>query len=166
MVLQERIKDFAFIDKRKSEIDTKRSEPEKGLFLFKPDKRNKYKIKEAGKLNDFWYHWILKNDQRINRVRVVKGYDFVTKDDHVVPEGMTTNSEGHYQFGDLVLMKCPLDSFLKRKVIARERSEQQAAASANQFISKTGGSVRKATGGNIEEDLIKEIVGELSSGKD
>ncbi len=157
MLLQERIKDFAFIDKRKSKIDAKKSNPELGLFFFDSDKRVKYKIKDSGKISDYWYHWIHKDDFRINTVRAIRGYDFVTKEDDVVPEGLKLNVEGQYQIGDLILMKCPLEQFLKRKLAARARSSAELQATLNKFKTST-----KAEGAEMEDSLIDDLLGELT----
>lgn len=157
MLLQERIKDFAFIDKRKSKIDSKKSNPELGLFFFDSDKKVKYKIKDSGKVSDYWYHWIHKEEYRISSVRAVRGYDFVTKDDDVVPEGLKVNTEGHYQIGDLILMKCPLEQFLKRKLAARARSQADLQATLNKFKSST-----RTEGADMEESMINDLLGELT----
>ncbi len=85
----ERIKDFAFIDKTKSDIDEKRSDVKKGLFFFKPETKQKYQYKLGKKLGEYWYHWIRKEESRISSVKIRKCYDFVVPDDDVVPEGIS-----------------------------------------------------------------------------
>jgi len=156
--LQERLKDFALIDKKKSEIDTKRSKPEKGLYFFKRDQKVRYKILTgSNRLGPYWYHWIRNDPNRINRVMLIKGYDFVTPEDDVIPEGIHKNAEGHYQYGDLVLMKCSLTRYLQRKIVSRKRSDSQLKATLNKFKKS-----QAVTDAGLDKALLDEIVGDLA----
>lgn len=156
--LQERLKDFALIDKTKSEVDEKRSKPEKGLYFFKSGQKVKYRILTgSNKLGPYWYHWIRNDPNRINRVMITKGYDFVTKADNVIPEGIHINTEGNYQYGDLVLMKCSLTRYLQRKIVSRKRSDSQLGASLNKF--KKSQAVSEA---GLDKAILDDIVGDLA----
>ena len=156
--LQERLKDFALIDKKKSEIDEKRSNPEKGLYFFKDGQKVRYKILTgSNRLGPYWYHWIRNDPNRINRVMITKGYDFVTKEDNVIPEGIHLNVEGHYQYGDLVLMKCSLTRYLQRKIVSRKRSDTDMKATLAKF--KKSQAVSEA---QLDKKLLDDIVGDLA----
>ncbi len=65
--------------------------------------------------------------------------------------------EGQYQIGDLILMKCPLEQFLKRKLAARARSSAELQATLNKFKTST-----KAEGAEMEDSLIDDLLGELT----
>ena len=154
----ERLKDFALINKKRSTLDEKRSDPERGLYFFKEGEKERFKIKTGtGKLAPYWYHWIRNDPVRINSVMIRKGYDFVTQEDEVVPEGMNVNAEGHYQYGDLVLMKCALIRYLERRRASRIKSSQAVRTTLNKFKRE-----QSKEGALLEKSLLDDIVGDLA----
>ena len=111
-----RLKDFPLIDRTKSDIDEKKSNPETGTYFVK-NGGNKvvYSVKlPKGGRAKYHYHWILNQPMRVSMVKIQKGYTEVTKDDEIVPEGMTCDALGHYIYGDLIFMKCSLEQYLER----------------------------------------------------
>lgn len=156
---QDGLKDFALIDKKRSTMDTKRSDPERGLYFFKEGEKERFKIRTgSNKLAPYWYHWIKNDPVRINSVMIRKGYDFVTRDDDVVPEGVHLNAEGKYQFGDLVLMKCDLGDFLRRKKDIRIRADAGILATLNKFRLE-----QSKAGAGLEKEVLDGIVNDLAA---
>jgi len=136
MMKKRTIKSYLITDKTKSTIDEKRSDPKRGLFLFKKDpKPVRYKLKDNTGLAPYWFHWIWNNPANIDEMRNQKGYSFVKKADRFIPEGMTANGEGHYQYKDVVLMRRNLREWVMERVAARELSKARVGAVVNAFKS-------------------------------
>jgi hypothetical protein len=123
--------DDKIIDLERSIIDENHSDPKKRIYKF--HKKVYYDLKRA-KLDGIetcpWkFGWCNKNPQIVGQWRFGQGWDFVTTDDQFVPEGypggVILNVEGHYEFGDLVLMKMPLRDWIAQK-LEKERAEQSA----------------------------------------
>ena len=153
------IKDFQFIDKEKSEIDEKKSNPEKGLYHCVEGKRVPYRFKlRDGKPAPYWFHWAHNEPTRISSLKIRKGYIEVTRDDKIVPEGMIISTQGHYEFGDLVLMRCSLEQYLNRRIYSRKKSDVQLRATVNEFRDKT-----KKHHASIDKELLDEILEDITS---
>jgi len=86
-----------------------------------------------------------------------KGYEFVTKEDDVVPEGIHENAEGHYQYGDLVLMRCALEGFLARRKASRIRSDRSVSTILNKFRKE-----QSSAGAGLEKEILDGIVNDLA----
>ena len=160
---QTRLKDFPYIKKSESKLDEKRSEPDKGLFICAQGDMAKYNLRDAksGKRSDWWFHWARNDPKRTSILRATKGYDFVTKNDDVVPMGMPCDSEGYYTYGDLVLMKRGLEGYLMERYGMRLRNDAKLKAIAEKFKDST-----KAGGVGLPDDIADEIVdGLLTAGK-
>lgn len=154
-----RLKDFPMIDRTKSDIDEKRSNPETGLYFVK-DGGNKveYKVKlPKGGRAKYHYHWILNQPMRISMVKIQKGYTEVTKDDDIVPEGMTVDALGHYVYGDLVFMKCSLEQYLERLLFSRQKSDRQLAAKAKEFEDSA-----KAVKAGLTTDMKEQLLNDMA----
>ena len=153
-----RLQDFPKIDRTKSEIDEKRSDPEKGLYFVKNGgNRVAYtaKLPKGGRAK-YHYHWILNQPMRISMVKIQKGYDEVTKDDDIVPEGMCVDALGHYVYGDLIFMKCGLEQYLERMLFSRKKSDRQLAAKEKEFDD-----VARKLNAGLSKDLKDELLGEM-----
>jgi len=154
-----RLKDFPMIDRTKSDIDEKRSNPETGLYFVK-DGGNKveYKVKlPKGGRAKYHYHWILNQPMRISMVKIQKGYTEVTKDDDIVPEGMIVDALGHYVYGDLVFMKCSLEQYLERLLFSRKKSDRQLAAKAKEFEDSA-----KAVKAGLTTDMKEQLLNDMA----
>ena len=154
-----RLNDFPLIDRTKSEIDEKRSNPETGMYFVKNGgNRVAYSVKTPkGGRAKYHYHWILNQPMRISMVQIQKGYEMVTKDDEIVPEGMTTDATEHYVYGDLVFMKCPLEQYLERLLFSRKKSDRQLAAKEKEFEDKA-----QAMKAGLTKDMKEQLLGEMA----
>lgn len=142
------------IDVRKSEMDEESSK-KKGVPVFK--KKTYYQYRDNTGLAPWYFYWApFKNDTVISMMISNENYEYVTKDDPYIPEGLRLNAERRYQLGDLVLMKCPLIEYVERRVDARKRAEAKVKSRKDQFsrdISKDGGQT-------LTEEELQNILGD------
>lgn len=142
------------IDLSKSVIDPKMSDPDKGKYVFLK------KVYTTGQNSSDHYHfgWCRyepRNGYRELREWEVKfGYTPVTnKVDPYYPEGMTPNAEGHYVYGDLIRVKCPLISHLE----AMEANEKLSRGAAKGKIDAFKNQMRRE-GGAIPDSMIDDMI--------
>ncbi len=112
----------------------------------------------------WWFRWI--RNEPTNRFREVRdakidGYTFVTLDDPYWPEGVTPDEayEGHYTFGDVILMKRKLLDELRARIHTRKISDSQGMAKKQQFQE----SMRDQGAGltTQDEDMLQQMEDEL-----
>ena len=153
------LKDFPFIDRKTSKLDEKRSNPEKGIYICNAGDEVKYNLRDpkTGKHSDWWFRWAENSPKRISILMSTKGYDFVHKTDDIVPLGMPTDAEGHYIFGDLVLMKRPLESYLMEQQARMNRGKGKPKAILDKFRSDS-----KKSGVNLPDGEYDELLDGLS----
>jgi len=149
------LKDSPFIDRKNSKLDDKLSEPEKGVYICKAGDEAKYNLRDpkSGKHSDWWFRWVSNTPQRISILKATKGYDFVTKNDDIVPMGMPCDTEGHYIFGDLVLMKRPLASYLMERYNASQKGKLRRTAILDKFKTDT-----KKSGAGLPDGEMDRIL--------
>ena len=142
------------IDLRKSVIDEKKSKPDQDEYVFK----KKVTIDPRGIVRnpDYKIKWgsLIRDGQDLSQMRFAFGYDFVTPEDKIWPEGVKRNSDGHYQFGDAVLMKCPLRTYIEKIKEDRQAVENQLASGRARFKDAT-----KEAGAQVSDDEIADILG-------
>ncbi len=108
------------IDLSKSVVDDTKTNKEKGLWYF----HKKTYYQSSVDLNSApWKFTFIRNDPMdIAKARSQMMYDFVAGDGSsgYVPEGCIKNAEGNWQFGDVILMRCPIREYYKRKIQAKQ----------------------------------------------
>lgn len=148
------------IDLRHSVWDEKKSNRKKGDYVItkKAYVRDLY---HSPMRSPWWFRWI--RNEPTNRFREVRdaqidGYTFVSLDDPYWPEGVTPDeaSEGHYTFGDVVLMKRPLLDELKSRKHTRDLSDGQAMAKRQQFNEQMREQGAALT--NKDDDLLQQML--------
>lgn len=133
------LRDIDIIDMERSVIDEERSEPENGLYFFKEkvvisDKS----YRDAGTCPPDVLKWgtMTEDGRQIRKWRLTYHFDFVVhKEDPYYPEGAELDAEGHWIYGDAVLMKCPLELYMQRKQKDMKRAEDAKKAKGRQFRS-------------------------------
>lgn len=135
--MAEHIAEVIFIDMERSEVDTDRSKPEKGMYFFKGDPfvitPDSYKRAET--CPDYVYKWCtISFEGRTLKKWIYQGWEFVQHgEDRIFPQGADLDGEGHWSFGDGVLMKMPLERYMNRK--AKElRSADEAKKSVRRKL--------------------------------
>lgn len=150
----EKLRDIKIIDVKKSVVDSDKTK-EREMFVFK--KKAYYKFRDNAGLSPWWFYWVPKDDDsQINWLQNTQNYEFVGKDDLYVPDGIKLNAENHYQYGDLVLMKCPLQEYIMRRMKAREKADARVKSRKNQFNED----VMKDGGQSLSEDELQNLLGE------
>ena len=124
--------DVKFIDKQRSVIDKEHSDEKRGFFKFKS---KKYFDKQGteGRMPDFVLKWQENDPEEISKWEAQFGAECVTANDSVYPEPLRTNGEGHYQVGDVVLMKIPIDNWLAHRERAVTRSKRAVKSKLRDF---------------------------------
>jgi hypothetical protein len=119
------LRDIRIVDLKHSIWDKEKSEPKKGKYIFK--KKVKINYFDKGKRPEWWFY-LCRYDSRNNyrelsEMRYTLDATPVTLgEDEYWPEGLVPNAEGHYVFGDLILVKYPLITYLKNRQRAQELS--------------------------------------------
>lgn len=148
------------IDLRHSVWDEKKSNRKKGDYVItkKAYARDLY---HGPMRSPWWFRWIRNEpNNRFREVRDAKieGYTFVTLDDPYWPEGVSPDEayEGHYTFGDVILMKRPLLDELRARKHARDLSDGQAMAKREQFNEQMRDQGAALT--NKDDDLLQQML--------
>lgn len=99
--------EIKIIDLKHSKWDEEKSNPKKGKYAFIDKKYIDYKDK--GRRPPYFFTWC-HYDERNNYLdlrswKVKWGYEEVTSRDDYIPEGLGPNVEGHYVYGDLILVR-------------------------------------------------------------
>ena len=163
-----RIKDEAKVDKVKSEIVIAEDRLKKIQDLYEKERYDegfwKFKEKvyvnyhEPGARPPHWFSWC-RYDNRDNYRHMSEwkwqfGYVPVTRDDPYWPENVPLNSRGHYQIGDLALVRCRLIDHLKLRWEEIEVAKKAGKAKLDEFEAAV-----KTQGDQIEQSLIEELIG-------
>lgn len=147
------------VDLRASKVDKIKSNPDRGEYAFKGTKvyyskkdrppvimkwcvRPKYDDKNPGvPLVESWkYHY---------------GFDYVKASDwDYWVEGLRPDSEGHFSHGDAVLMKIPVEEYVKKVKNDRDESKRQLRGGIKSFRSR----MRKQKA-EIKDDVLGDILG-------
>jgi len=152
------LSEIKLVDMRHSVIDKDKSTPEKGLYAFKKKVYVDYKTK--AQRPPYFFTWVRYNPRDdfkdVRDYQVKWGYEYVTKDDPYWPEGLGPDAEGHYRYGDVVLMRCPLINELRKR-------EQEIAISQRASVSKQKGFEAQmgAEGGGlhaVDKDDIEKMM--------
>jgi len=142
------LKDIDIIDMERSVVDEERSEPENGLYFFKEKVSITDKsYKDAATCPPDVLKWgrMTEDGRQIRKWRLVFHYDFVVhKEDPYYPEGAELDGEGHWVFGDAILMKCPLDVHMQRKVKDLKTADDNLKAKGRQFRTAVAKDVKDA----------------------
>jgi hypothetical protein len=147
--------DIKIVDLKNSIVDEKLSKPKECDFVFKLKRYVSYKGTSGRP--DVWFRWIRheKNtDYREEREARVEGYSYVQHGvDPYWPESVPPDGEGHFVYGDVVLMKRPLIKELDARLENARLSKGMAQAKINAFKSQ----LREENAG-IPQGLIDEMI--------
>lgn len=164
--MAEHIAEIPFIDMERSEIDEERSKPEKGIYFFKgePTVITSDSYKRAETCPDFVYKWgrHTLDGRSLNKWIYQYGWDFVTHgEDKIFPQGAQLDAEGHWIFGDGVLMKIPLEKLMQRKAREQKISENQQKAVRSKFRQDVAASDNKlGKGAVMSDEELKQYLSE------
>ncbi len=145
--------EIKIVDMAKSTIDPKLSNPDKGKYVFLK-KVFTESLHSSEHTHFTWCRYEPRNGYRELREYEVKfGYTPVTnKVDQYYPEGMTPNAEGHYVYGDLILVKCPLIDHLE----TLDRNEKFARGAKDAKMKAFEGQLKRE-GGALTDEVLAAI---------
>ena len=161
----ETIKDFRFYSRSKSSLDKKRmgefikknnketDVPKNGRYFFERGKKVLYQLIKGDRLSPWWYRWVKNDEVRMSVIQTKLEYTFVEKDDDIVTEALAVNANQHYQYGDLILMKCDFGDYIKRRLRNKEISDHQLQAKLREFESHA-----REHGADMRKDELDKIV--------
>lgn len=162
-------KQFTYVDRGESEYDIEKmgemetlkmngkdeKTPKNGQYFFKT--RKIYKLKNGNKLSPYWYRWIADTPHRLSFVQMFKGYEFAKRTDHIVPEGLSVNADGNYQYTDRILMRRPLVGYLEERMAMGKEPGKQKKAVINKFKSHAHKFALDMNDEEFEEGLAKML---------
>jgi hypothetical protein len=159
--------EIRIVDLTRTPWDREKSDPEKGEYVFTGDKVYVDGAAYRTKANrPAWYFCWIRYDPRdglkdVRDHQIKWKYSYVTKDDSYWPEGLPLDVNGHYAYGDVVLMKCPLIEELRKRELARQMSDGQAMSTFSKFekLTEGTGSVLTAADEGYIDQLTKEYLG-------
>jgi len=110
-----------------------------------------------------WSRWDASNNYReLRDKKIIDHYSEVNADkDPFWPEGVEPNAEGHYVYGDLIWVKCPLKDHLQREADRMKLSRFAGRQRLQQFNEQVKVDNAQAGGSPMPDRLLEELSGNL-----
>jgi len=128
------LSEIKIVDLEHSDWDKEKSNREKGEYVFRQKEYIDYSTRT--RRPPWFFTWVLNtphdNYKDVRDHKIKWGFTYVTTDDPYWPEGLEPVN-GHYEYGDVVLMKCPLINELRRREVARKMSDAQAMSTIRAY---------------------------------
>ena len=123
------------VDLKQSRVDWKKSDPEKGRYVFEPNGKKYIDYNsDSSALPAHKVQFCRNTPNDIDQWKYQLDYDLVRWQDKLYwPEGIVPNGEGYYTFGDVILMQCPALIYAERKRKELERSRGAVKVALRQF---------------------------------
>jgi len=152
------LSEIRFIDLKHSKWDKQKSNPKKGKYVWIDKKHVSYDDK--GNHPGYLFRWNRNDPKDIADWEIKFRFSLVNVSEGLVyPEGgAQIDAEGHYVFGDCILMKItPEDYFAKRKPEIEE-SERAARTAFEGFRSRVKQDARRYLPGEDAEKMVDDII--------
>jgi len=150
------LQDIKLVDLKASKWDKAKSEPKKGTYVFSDKKYVDSKHPDASMRPQWKFLWNryspVDNYRDVRDWEIKWGFSFLTTDDPYWPEGVPPDAEGKYVFGDLVMMKCPILNWIRKRKREIEASERAPEASKRAFMQEA-----KNHGIDVTEEVLEEM---------
>ena len=148
------LQELKLVDLNHSIIDKDNSKPEIGQYEFVEKKYVTYQDPEVRPTWYFsWCRYVPQNNYaEFNEWKWHWKFSKVVVEDGFWPEGLAPDANGAYTNGDLILVKCPLSEYIKRRKHEIGLSEKSTKAVLDRFKNET-----KAAGVNLDESLIRSL---------
>ncbi len=152
------VTDVKIIDKKYSSLDDKRSDPAKGKYAW--TKKEYIDLKRHIDKDKEWFFTTSHYDPRNGFLdfygdKVQYGYVPIEKEDRFIPEGAMLNTEGYWQFKDVVFCKVPL-----REHLIRRQNDMKISKNAAKNMVKELHQQFKDEGCAISDEEIDSMMGE------
>ena len=148
------------VDLKRSDWDRKKSDPDKGKYVFNKKVYYKNRDFKEGYIHPFKLKWCKYTEYDYPRPfatydlwqKRYKATPVVIGDDYW-PEDERPDNEGKYVDRDLVLVKIPIEVHIEHRKRAVQKSEMQSRSVKKQFVDET-----KKAGIDIPEEVIDEEI--------
>jgi hypothetical protein len=142
------------IEVKRSKFDAAKSNPEKGQYTWIQKTYMNEKLFDAEK--KWKFTWRKNRPSNIAMDRSVNGYEPVKINEPYVPEAAVANSDGNWEFGDLILSKINLLRYLQQREEDIKLSDARA-----KFMSKGFQDDMSAQGAGVSQEFIDQAVASM-----
>jgi hypothetical protein len=161
------LREIKVVDLKRSQVDSKKSDPEIGKYVFVPGGKKYLDRGFASVADNLFFSWCQYNNKdgfrMLNEWKVKYGYEPIkNKVDPYWPEGAALNAEKYWQYGDLILVAAPLDKELERRKKSVEiagADKPKGEAGKNILRSFARGVNAVEPGAGIDPDEMEHLLG-------
>lgn len=139
------------IEVKKSKYDKEKSRPEKGEYVWIEKKYMDQRLFDAEK--KWKFTWRKNSPRAISYDKSVHGYEPVKISEPYVPEAAVPNSDGNWEFGDLIFSKINLMRYLKQREEDIKLSDNRAKYLRSEFQDNVASS-----GAGVSEEMIDKTI--------
>ena len=128
------LREIKLVDLNRSKIDKKKSDPEKGVYVFESNGKVYVSWNDPATRPQHYVKWNRNTPYDIAKWRTLWNYSEVTAKDPYWPEGIQISQSGYYVYRtDMILMKCPLAEYVKKRQKEIEKSELAVASKRREY---------------------------------
>ena len=150
------LSEIQLIDKTRSKLK-KGSDPKKGIYKFEPGGKIHVSWKDPATRPSHYVQWNRNTPYDVESWRIKWNYSEVTIEDPYWPEGIKPNEQGHYVYAtDMILMKCPLEDYVKKRKKEIMKSEMASRAKLREFEQ-----IARRAGTTVEKQVEGRVLSEL-----
>ena len=151
------LSDIKFVDLNHSIIDKGKSDPQKGKYVFKKKVYVGYRNSAFCPRHYVqWNRYYAGDDYKDIRDWQIKwNYSFVTIKDPYWPEGLKPDNNDQYRYGDLILMKCPIEDYVEKRMKEIKKSNIAAANDLRKFEARA-----QRDGVSVTHQLLTDMHGQ------
>ena len=148
------LQELKLVDLNHSVLDEENSNPADGRYEFVEKKYVSYQNPEVRPPWYFsWCRYVPQNNfKEFNEWKWRWKFDKVTVEDGYWPEGLAPDANGVYTTGDVILVKCPLSEYIKRRKHEIGLSEGSTKAIVSRFKEES-----KLAGVSLDDALIRSL---------
>jgi len=160
------LREIKIVDLKRSQLDEKKSSKSKGIYAFVPGGK-KYVNRDSLVADNVFFSWCQYNERdgfrMLNEWRVKYGYEPVKNgEDPYWPEGALMNPEGYWTYGDLVLVRAPLDREMARrerdvKIAGADKKPSEAGKDRLRALAKSINAIEPGAG--VDPDEMEHLLG-------
>jgi len=119
------LSEIKFVDLKRSKWDKQKSKPKKGEYVF-TEKRYVNDERDEG-YPELLFRWNRNDPKDIADWTYKWKFSLVHQNENLVwPEGLVPDAEGHFVYGDCILMKIRTEDYIAKRKPEIERSEYAA----------------------------------------
>ena len=162
-MLYHRDAETRIVDLTKSKVDEEKTNLKKFDYYFEEGGKVYYRLYKDLTKSPWHFGWCNKDPEFIKKWRYQLGFDFVFPGkDPYFPECAHLNEENLWEFGDTVMMKLPIETYIERQIerkVQNERRLKSAKRTMRKVAVETGctlDELDKAEAGH-RDDVMKDL---------